>query len=55
MGDMDFSFFSSASALSRASLLNLVALMRFSSSASSFWPSSPSPSSFWIAYICSFR
>jgi len=36
----------SASAFSRASLLSLVAAIRCSSSAISFWPSSPSPSSF---------
>jgi hypothetical protein len=55
IGDMVLSFLSSASAFSRASLDSLVLRMRSSSSATSDWPSSPSPSSRWIAFICSFR
>ena len=54
MGDMSFSFFSSASAFTRASL-GMCALLIFFSSSSRSAPSSESPSSFWIAFTCSFR
>ena len=55
MGLIERSFLTSASDFSRASLVSFVALMRASNSAASSRPSSPSPSSFWIAFICSFR
>ena len=42
-------------ACSRASFDSLVFLIRSSSSASSSLASSPSPSSFWIAFSCSFK
>ena len=55
MGDINFSLLSSELAFSRASFGMPAALMRFSSSPISFGASSSSPSSFWMAFICSFR
>jgi len=54
MGDMSLSFLSSPSAFLRASAGMRAALIFFSISSMSA-PSSPSPSSFWIALTCSFR
>jgi hypothetical protein len=54
MGDMSRSFFSSASAFLRASFGMRASLIFFSISSRSA-PSSISPSSFWIAFTCSFR
>src|SRR5437899_1518321 len=54
MGDICRSFLSSCVAFSRASFESLVFLILSSISASSSFPSS-SPSSFWIAFICSWR
>src|SRR5262245_18556206 len=54
MGDLCRSFLSSCVAFSRASFESLVFLILSSISASSSLPSS-SPSSFWIAFICSWR
>ena len=51
---MSFSFFSSVSAFARASFGMCAALIFFSSSSKSA-PSSESPSSFWIAFTCSFK
>ncbi|MNC33545.1 hypothetical protein D3C75_819400 [compost metagenome] len=46
IGDICLSLFSSALAFCRASLLMPALSMRFFSSSTSLWPSSPSPSSF---------
>ena len=54
IGDICLSFLSSCVAFSRASFDSLVRLILSSISASSSLPSS-SPSSFWIAFICSLR
>ncbi len=55
MGDIILSFFSSFSAFSRASADIFFCLIFSSSSWISFLNSSFSPSSFWIARICSLR
>jgi len=55
IGDISLSLPSSDAAFSLASFGIPAAFMRCSSSASSFGASSISPSSFWIAFICSFR
>jgi hypothetical protein len=54
IGDISLSFFTSELTLVRASLLMPAALIFFSISSMSA-PSSPSPSSFWMALTCSFR
>src|SRR5260363_35722 len=54
MGDISLSFFSSLSAFLCASLGMRAAVIRFPNSPRSL-PSSPSPSSFWIALTCSFK
>jgi hypothetical protein len=54
IGDISFNFLNSASTFLRASFGIFAAMIFFSSSSMSA-PSSPSPSSFWIALTCSFR